>query len=647
MDCLTYKSYCFCFGTTSFRTKNFNEKIEKQLALLEEFWDFHESENWKRNNIIQIEYYNFLKEKGFVIGDAKRPDKDAREKTSGLADIGLIDENRRLSEVGKDLLRISKNNNYKADNVFNIPKDSYIFLKQMLKTVCKADENKIRPFIVLIYLLSQLDNLSFEEFTYLYPLCINKEKTDFVLSEIRKLRQGKTTVDNIIISVLFSMDNYQKGLELISVNEISKDLFCNIGMNRKSRKNDEDYYLLYQILKKIYLGNQKNNSSIKKLYDIISKLNLKSQWKKYIFSKNSKTELVFNAFDKIKDEDEFKNLFYKVMHLLKARATLSDYFDLNRRYVKTTDIILFEENQVKLDIVPKAYFDSVAEKLYEDAFAESVLLQKNCSLEEINYNLKVSENKIISEINKEYKENIKNLNEIDKILNNKKYERFHKLIENKFSREKLLNLLDMFEKREDDKIYKTVTDNANIPTIFEYVMGIIWYLISDKNGDVLEYMKLSLDADLLPKSHAAGGQADIVYEYEKTDCYPKHDMLLELTLSEGSGQLKMEYEPVQRHLGEHIINTGNNDSYCVFVASDLDDNLVNAFRILKLNGYETKQKTLDSLKIIPMSVSMIKSIINKELNYKYLYQIFDKSYKSDQIKKKWFEELKSMVENGI
>lgn len=35
-------------------------------------------------------------------------------------------------------------------------------------------------------------------------------------------------------------------------------------------------------------------------------------------------------------------------------------------------------------------------------------------------------------------------------------------------------------------------------------------------------MKLSLEANLLPKSHAAGGVADIIYEYEKCSDYPKH-----------------------------------------------------------------------------------------------------------------------------
>ena len=34
-------------------------------------------------------------------------------------------------------------------------------------------------------------------------------------------------------------------------------------------------------------------------------------------------------------------------------ATLSDYFDLNRRYFNITDTIIFENRIIKLDIIPK------------------------------------------------------------------------------------------------------------------------------------------------------------------------------------------------------------------------------------------------------------------------------------------------------
>lgn len=80
-----FKSYCWAIGTTSYRTDKFNMSIEIQMKLLKEFRNLPENEGklWTGNNMFQAEYYEFLKNKGFVKSDAPRPDKDAREKTSG------------------------------------------------------------------------------------------------------------------------------------------------------------------------------------------------------------------------------------------------------------------------------------------------------------------------------------------------------------------------------------------------------------------------------------------------------------------------------------------------------------------------------------------------------------------------------------
>ena len=52
---ISYKSYCWSLGTTSFRTKDFNRTIEVQLALLDEFWKQPENINktWVANNLVQ------------------------------------------------------------------------------------------------------------------------------------------------------------------------------------------------------------------------------------------------------------------------------------------------------------------------------------------------------------------------------------------------------------------------------------------------------------------------------------------------------------------------------------------------------------------------------------------------------------------
>lgn len=164
----TYKNYCWSLGTTSFRTENFNRTIELQLNYLNEFWSLENNidEKWNGNSQLQSRYYDFLKSKYFVDGNAKNKPKDAREKTSGLVDLGLIGDNRRLTEVGFKILEISKANDFSIDNFLNISKDSFLYLKQLLKMSIKNDEGVVRPFIVLIYFLTKFNTI---------PMNINKK----------------------------------------------------------------------------------------------------------------------------------------------------------------------------------------------------------------------------------------------------------------------------------------------------------------------------------------------------------------------------------------------------------------------------------------------------------------------------------------
>ena len=132
---IAFKSFYYSLGTTSFRMQNFNQKIERQLDLLNQFWQKPEyaDEKWESNEPIQEAYYNFIKENDFLKdGNAPRKAKDARQKTSGMRDIGLIDDNRRLTAVGRRLLAIAKSGDFSSDNFLQIPKDSFVYFQQLL-----------------------------------------------------------------------------------------------------------------------------------------------------------------------------------------------------------------------------------------------------------------------------------------------------------------------------------------------------------------------------------------------------------------------------------------------------------------------------------------------------------------------------------
>ena len=644
---IPYKSFCWSLGTTSFRTKNFNKTIEEQLSLLNEFWILRENQNinWSGNNELQARYYDFMRQKGFVEGNAKNKPKDAREKTSGLVDIGLIDENRKLSDAGKALLHISSENDFSSDNQFQIAKDSFIYLKQLLKTSYTVEGQTVRPFLVLLYLLSKVDYLTLEEYTYLLPLCVGTNETVEIIEGIKKLRTNGTTIDNIIINRLMNMNNYNTALDYFIENDVTESLICEIGLNRKSRQYDKPYFKLYEALYRVFV--EDNIDSLSSVYSATKDIKIGKWRRSYLFDTTSETaigkfpsdHLKVTLFNGVTGEIEFKKAFFKTMHLFKAKATLSDYLDLNRRYIKTTDIVLFEDDTVKLDVVPQYFFKSVMDQLYSDIFVKSELLYENCSIESISACLVVSDDTIIDGINEELGLSVTTIEAAREALEDNRYQRLQHLIDTKFTDENLLSLLDYFEDRNDTEIRNMVTDNADVPTIFEYVLGILWYKASERQGKILDYMKLSLDADLLPKTHAAGGEADIVYEYCATEAYPEHTLLLEATLADSTNQRRMEMEPVSRHLGRHLIRTGNLNSYCVFATNYLDINVIADFRGRKsMPFYDTQDysKSVNGMKIIPLQTSELKKIVTNGKTYKELYPMFEEAFNSTLPPHEWY-----------
>lgn len=638
-DKITFKSYCWSVGTTSYRTQKFNLNIERQLGLLKEFRALNNRFDWSRET--QVDYYNFLKENEFVKGNAERPDKDARQKTSGLVDIGLLDEKRNLTEAGERLLKISQIKLFEDDNILELSQDSYIFFKQLLKTSNKVNGNTVRPFVVFLYIINKVKYLTEAEFKYLLPLCINEKLTKYILEQMILSRRNEITCDEIIISIFMNMDNYKQALELFLTENITEELMFAISFNRKSSKKENIYYRIYMLLKDIVLLNIDKKEEFLESVNSISNGKIKSFWKKYFFEKATKSIQEFRDIPILKAKNEkYLNLeFFKCMHLFKIKATLADYFDLNRRYFKATDIVLFKDNQIELDVLPKCYINIVGDRLWNFAFKKSALLDKDVELDEIESCLKVDKIELYEKLSKFVGKRITDQKLARKIIKVERYERFNKLVEERFNNDVLIKLFDCFKNRSDKEIHKLVTDNADIPTIFEYILAIAWYVISGKKGDVLEYMNLSLEADLLPKTHAGSGEADIVWKYEATDSYPKHTLLIEATLSDKNNQRRMEMEPVSRHLGDYLLKNDREIAYCIFVSNFLNPNVISDFRGRKRLDYYSGdgKKCVKGMKIIPLETEEIKTFLKSNARYEEIYQIIDNVFESDKEGYSWYK----------
>lgn len=638
---MAFQSYCWNLGTTSFRVQNLNYKIERQLQMLNELWSDRINITW--DGITQEKYYNIMHKEGFVTGDAQRKDKDARQKTSGLVEIGVIDKERKITEIGYKIIEIIKNNDFESDNIFNIHKDSYIYLKQFLKMQKNGTDMEVKPFIVLIYLLSNLEYLNRDEFTYLLPLCLKNCEAKDMLITIKMLRENEITIEDIIKNRMNSMKNYQEALEFMNNNDIDTlEKFAKVDMNRKSKEYSKDLFKFYKdlleisqkevnendlnkILEFIKMQSNKNSKVAKYWKDYFgydTKVIFTDEWKEYI-----KTTKIFNVKDKI----EFNTEFFRIMHTAKWKATLEDYADLNRRYFSLTDIILFKDNRVELDILPRYYFLNIAEKLLNTRFLNTKeykeYIEKDIKFEDIYDCLNININDIITQIRVDYPESKISLDNVKEFIQDERKKRFEELIEKRFKKENLIELFRNIENDNRKEVEEYLDCEATIPTILEYVLAIAWYRISDKQGKILDFMKLSLDANLLPKNHAGGGTADIIYHYYRNEIYDEHDLLLEATLTDSTSQRKAEMEPVSRHLIRNKQEYDNETSYAVFVANILNEEVLSDFRGRRTHWYKGKNdEAKQGLKIIPLSINDIIKILEKNLNYKQLYELFENAY---------------------
>lgn len=443
------------------------------------------------------------------------------------------------------------------------------------------------------------------------------------------------------------MPNYQKALDTLLNNAITEQLITEIGMNRKSRNYDKPYFKLYKALEAVIVTH--SDEAAVELFNAVKAVSGKSSilWKQYLFSTTNTKKVEKEGFATINEaaeifncatDAEFRTQFFKLLHLFKAKSTLSDYFDLNRRYFKTTDTVLFRDDEVTFDIIPNCFFKIASEKLSELAFVPDSNLPNNIALSSI-VSEEITENQIFAKVEELYGVQVRNLYDVRAFVDSERYERLNAMIDSRFTDENIIALMSAFEERRDGEIQAMVTNNADVPTIFEYVLAITWYKISGRKGKVLDYMNLSLDADLLPVTHAAGGYEDITYKYEATADYPAHTLLLEATLASNTNQRRMEMEPVSRHLGDYLLSHTDEQAYCLFATTYLHINVISDFRMRKSAPYYSSDGTqsIDGMKIIPLQTSEIKTIIEKRLNYTQIYKIFEDAFLSTIAPNKWYQ----------
>ena len=446
LDDIKFQSYCWSLGTTSFRVKDLNFKIEKQLQILDELWNESPNEQWTGNNKIQEEYYNKMLSKEFITGEANNKPKDARQKTSGLVQMGVIDDNRHITEIGNKIIAIVESENFKDDNIFNINKDSYLYLKQLLKLQITDNGINVKPFAVLLYFLAELQYLSKDEFTYVLPLATSGEYIDLMLENIKMLRNSQKTIEDIIQNKMENMSNYKAAIQFIKENGINNiEEFAIIDMGRKGTKYVKP---MYDFFEKLYATSQRtfDEEALNIIVAFIKEQTKKNSkvakyWKEYFkYSTRILTEEYLEEIKKIplfnfKDKTEYAVEFFKIMHTAKWKATLEDYADLNKRYISLSDVVIFEDDRIELDLFPKYFFLNISKEivnteiLNKDKYEE--FISKDIEFNKIYNCLDINVDDVIIQIQTDYPNKLVNRNSIKTFIEDEKLRRFNELIDNK------------------------------------------------------------------------------------------------------------------------------------------------------------------------------------------------------------------------
>lgn len=663
-------------GDTSFRRKNLLDDYKVMLQGITE-----QLEEWDTKNSSQMTFYQYVAKSGLIndtfYGDyysfisdkfkesifekykekkevknykslleyfISEQKKRGRTYTNALVKIGLIDEKRKITEVGEALL----DGDTKQDDIeklFNLSADNIIFLRQLLKLrVYESEgENYIYPFRMGIYLLSKFDDIPQKEFcTILSLIRAGKKEEEYreILDKYKFVKNKNMSFDEYVSRYI---QEETLEIEFEEKYRISKEKFEKYFLNRKSKDKIEDYFEFYEICLDFF--ENRNLEIYKKLEKISKKDSIKKAfgYNKVPF-KFCKTLKEFFEENKItifeaKNVEEFNKLFYELFRDSKNYDLIFEYNDMTIRTFNLSGIISFENGLVNLSYkwLSKNIFSEIIgmKKLNNEVVKDN--FHKNISFSEI---FDLSEEKIVSFIEKLRKENnIPKEISIFEYFSDKIDKDFEKKLEKRFSNDKVCSILNLFKNREnDEKILKEVTDNAKVPTIFEYILAIAWHRISNKEFNLKKSLKLSLDGDGFPLSHAPGGDGDIIAEYSD------FDVMIEATLMDRNTQKRGELEPVIRHTTNLTIKNmeENKETYTFFVANELDMNVINIFRAtsqIRLQSTQKREKYTNGIKIYSLTIDKIVYLLENNINYKYfLNRVFENYSKIEFIGNNWCED---------
>ena len=685
---ITANTNMISLGNTGLRTGN---PFEIQINFLNAIYDWRQEDTsaWDegpgkgQERFLKFTQKNNIWKNQIKLDNKIAPEKDIRLKTAFLSDIGLVTKNRFPTESGIKLRELmSSSNNI---NQWQIDDINYEWFKQMFKYDLRFDKNykdfRISPIRSLIYCCLEFDNnLPYEFLKIFWSTTCTKEELKKHIATYKNYKNNNLEIDSFSALILrrqnlSQFDKAKNNIDLycskyeISDNDDLKDFIkkrhlVGHGKGGEYFIKNGTYALLLNFLK--YWVNKKNwNRSKKKdfiyhnirsKHTAIKKQAKSDTYNKFLFKtkkllKNSHDwDKFIDAFEStdIISSDSKKDLllnFHTFYSIITDLVNIDEYKDMNFRHLKLANIFYIDYESVKIKLQFKYLFERVKNKLLEDRTSKDkdeyrkFLESHHEDISEIYDFLDIEYEDIFNDIIKDIPEvaqmGLINYEEKEKL------KRFEKLVEYQFNLKKVISYLKLIDDNDEKEILNMLKKDFNddyygsIPALFEYLLGIAFYWISNKNVDLRDVLAMGLDDNLLPRYHMGGGREDI--SGIKTN---KSHFVIEATLSESDSQRQMEAEPVPRHIARYIQKHDQQKTIAIFAARKLDLNNLVILRNYKFSPWYDPRGDIvtKSMDILPLTIKNIIFILENNINLDDLEDLANKLISSDeQDGKVWYE----------
>lgn len=566
--------------------------------------------------------------KDFFINLDKNIEARSRHYTSNLVKMGFINTNREITEVGYTLLHPDDLKKDLLEELLPINNINLILLRQLSKLLIfdSTGTKYYWPFGLALYMMlinnGKVEQQKLENLLQIISPNIESDSTSAENIIDNYELEG---VDSFIIKNIGS--NHKITQQIDYDKKIDKNTFYNIFKNGKSNTIIDIYFKFYNLLFD-YVNDLHNNDKFKELILFLQKDDNKQKIKKAFSNGTSLFKLKNNINDFLKDNKDhillqkqnfninFYNKFVLSKEVDKVKENKNNIgrlliatglFHKENGYYKMPLWQLFNNSKI-IDFLNKNIIGIGSYKKYE-TLSNSIFI-KNQSLANI---FKLSDNDLNSILdNIQKNNNINNIKELPIIFEKERDNEFKKFIHKNFPKEKTFKILSLFKDRKNDKcIQELVTDEANIPTIFEYIVGIAWYYLSDdKDYNLLNSFNLTMNGNYLPLTHAGGGVGDIEIDYKN------RKLLIEVTLMNESAQKRGEWEPVLRHSVNLVAEETNKEVLTLFIANKLDFNTINIWRAIAsvpLKSTQNNKYISDKIvTIMPLKIDELLSFSNND-----------------------------------